>query len=73
MPAVQVFRRTWKHMDLEIEWGFDPATAGKNYSGRVEIYDGRLAGLRPLEGDMYDQPRPGVRGVRPALAPPGAA
>ena len=38
-------------MDVEIEWGFDPATAGKDYSGRIETYDGGVAGLRPLDGD----------------------
>ena len=42
---------TWKKMDLEIEWGFDPATAAKDYSGRIETYDGVVAGLRPLDGD----------------------
>jgi hypothetical protein len=42
---------TWKKMDLEIEWGFDRATAGKDYSGRIETYDGLVAGLRPLDGD----------------------
>ena len=38
---------TWKKMDVEIEWGFDPATAGKDYSGRIETYDGVVAGLAP--------------------------
>ncbi len=42
---------TWKKMDLEIEWAFDPATAAKDYSGRIETYDGVVAGLRPLDGD----------------------
>ena len=40
---------TWKKMDLEIEWGFDSTTAGKDYSGRIEAYDGIVAELRPLE------------------------
>src|SRR5258705_13337520 len=38
-------------MDVEIEWGFDPTTAGKDYSGRMETYDGRVASLRPLDRD----------------------
>jgi hypothetical protein len=42
---------TWKRMDVEIEWGFDPTAAGKDYSGRVETYDGLVAGLSPLDGD----------------------
>jgi hypothetical protein len=39
-------------MDLEIEWAFDPATRDKDYSGRIETYDGKLGGLRPLDGDV---------------------
>jgi hypothetical protein len=41
----------WKKIEVEIEWGFDEAAAGKDYSGRIETYDGRVAGLRPLDGD----------------------
>jgi len=41
----------WKKMDVEIEWGFDPATGGKDYGGRIETYDGVAAGLRPFDGD----------------------
>ncbi|MCC6820815.1 MAG: hypothetical protein IT579_08815, partial [Verrucomicrobia subdivision 3 bacterium] len=52
VPTVRVLVAvTWKQMDVEIEWGFDPATAKKAYSGRVETYDGRVAALRPLDGD----------------------
>ena len=52
VPAVRVLvADTWKKMDIEVEWGFDPTTAEKDYSGRVETYDGRVAGLRPLDGD----------------------
>jgi hypothetical protein len=43
---------TWKKMDVEIEWAFDPATAEKDYSGRIETYDGVAAGLQPLDGDQ---------------------
>lgn len=42
---------SWKKMNLEIEWGYDQKTATKNYSGRIESYDGILSGLTPLEGD----------------------
>ncbi|MHB8974081.1 MAG: hypothetical protein ACYC3X_27895 [Pirellulaceae bacterium] len=44
---------TWKKMDVEIEWGFDPTTAEKDYSGRVETYDGRVFRLSPLVGDSH--------------------
>jgi hypothetical protein len=53
VPAVRVLvADLWKRMDVEIEWGFDPATRDKDYSGRVEMYDGKTSGLRPLDGDM---------------------
>ena len=52
VPRVRVLvPDTWKKMDLEVEWGFDSTTAGKDYSGRVETYDGRLADLQTLDGD----------------------
>jgi hypothetical protein len=52
VPAVRVLvADPWKRMDVEIEWGFDQVTAEKDYSGRVETYDGMLANLRPLDGD----------------------
>ncbi|MGB2937951.1 MAG: hypothetical protein WBD05_07110 [Phycisphaerae bacterium] len=52
VPAVRVLvADLWKRMDVEIEWGFDPVTAEKDYSGRVETYDGMAVGLRPLDGD----------------------
>ncbi len=41
----------WKKMEVEIEWGFDPAMAGYDFSGRIETYDGAAARLRPLDGD----------------------
>ena len=53
VPAVKVLvADLWKKMDLEIEWGFDPATLDKDYSGRIGIYDGHLGGLYSLEGDV---------------------
>jgi hypothetical protein len=52
VPAVRVLvADLWKEMDVEIEWGFDPATRDKDYSGRVEMYDGKTSRLRPLDGD----------------------
>lgn len=52
MPQVRVLvADVWKKMEIEIEWAFDKATADKNYSGRIETYDGRVAGLRSLDGD----------------------
>jgi hypothetical protein len=54
VPAVRVLvAETWKKMDIEIEWGFDQTTAKKDYSGRIESYDGVMAGLRPLDGDAH--------------------
>jgi hypothetical protein len=52
VPTVRVLTAdTWKKMDVEIEWGFDAATAEKDYSGRIETYDGIATGLLPLDGD----------------------
>ena len=53
VPAVKVLGADlWKKMDLEIEWGFDPATLDQDYSGRIEAYDGQVGELRPLDGDV---------------------
>jgi hypothetical protein len=52
VPSVRVLvAETWKQMDLEIEWGYEPSTSQKDYSGRIEVYDGILTGLAPLNGD----------------------
>ena len=41
VPTVRaVVAETWKQMDIEIEWAYEPATADKDYSGRIETYDG---------------------------------
>jgi len=57
VPQVRVWvADVWKKMQVEIEWGFDPATANKDYSGRIETYDGRVAGLRPIQGDTGTTP-----------------
>ena len=51
-PIVRVLvADVWKKMEVEIEWGFDKTTAGNDYSGRVEAYDGVVAGLIPFAGD----------------------
>jgi len=41
----------WKKLDLEIEWGFDDATATLVYDGSVEAYDGIIGDVKPLAGD----------------------
>ncbi len=52
VPKMRVLvPEVWKKMQVEVEWGFDTTTADKDYSGRIEAYDGLLAGLRPLGGD----------------------
>ena len=81
VPAVRVLTaEVWKKMDVEIEWGFDPAAAEKDYSGRIETYDGIVAGLRPLDGDGHttaveanswrsvgEKLRPSRREIQPAV------
>lgn len=57
VPTVRVIAPdTWKKMDIEIEWAFDPATAAKDYSGRIETYDGTTSEVRPLDGDNVTAP-----------------
>jgi len=52
VPTVRaVVAEKWKQMEIEIEWGYEPSTADKDYSGRIETYDGRLAEIAPLDGD----------------------
>ncbi|MFI5381568.1 MAG: hypothetical protein ACHRHE_19900 [Tepidisphaerales bacterium] len=46
-----IIPEVWKRMDLEIEWGFDDATAGLAYDGRIEAYDGIIGDVKPLAGD----------------------
>lgn len=49
IPKVRVLAPdTWKSMDIELEWGFDKSTKGKDYSGRIQTYDGRISHLRSL-------------------------
>ena len=52
VPAIRALvPDVWKKMNLEIEWGFDQATAGLDYSGRIEAYDGVLSDVQPLAGN----------------------
>ncbi|MCX6872309.1 MAG: hypothetical protein NTW21_00645 [Verrucomicrobia bacterium] len=52
VPQVRVLvEAVWKKMEVEIEWGFDKTNAEKDYSGRIETYDGAVAGLLPITGD----------------------
>jgi hypothetical protein len=52
VPQVRVLvDAVWKKMEVEIEWGFDKTNTEKDYGGRIETYDGRVAGLRPIQGD----------------------
>ena len=41
----------WKQLDFQVEWAFQTGQESADYSGRVEVYDGRLAALEPLAGD----------------------
>jgi hypothetical protein len=41
----------WKQMDVEVEWGCEPARAALAYDGHIEAYDGRLAQLQALGED----------------------
>ncbi len=53
VPKIEIFTPfLWKAMDVEIEWGFEPNTVKKDYSGRIESYDGRIAELISLPKDQ---------------------
>lgn len=52
VPQIRAFGPdSWKRLDVEIEWGFDKANAGRAYGGRIEGYDAVLSDVRPLPGD----------------------
>jgi hypothetical protein len=52
VPAVRALvPDVWKRMELEIEWGFEDATATREYDGRVDAYDGIMSEVRALAGD----------------------
>jgi hypothetical protein len=46
----------WKQMELEIEWGFESATEGLDYSGRVEVYNGVTSQVRRVSDDSGTEP-----------------
>ena len=52
VPAMQVFGPlTWKRMDVEIEWGFQPDATARDYSGRIEGYFGQAGQVAALPDD----------------------
>lgn len=56
VPTVRVLvADAWKRMDFEIEWGYEPGRAAKDYSGRIEVYDGKAGVLAPLAGDRQTE------------------
>jgi hypothetical protein len=56
VPAVRVLvADTWKSMDFEIEWGYEPSRAEQDYTGRIEVYDGMVTRVSPLAGDTTTQ------------------
>ncbi|HTQ10260.1 MAG TPA: hypothetical protein VMI31_09335, partial [Fimbriimonadaceae bacterium] len=60
VPQVRAFEPfAWKQMSIEIEWGFEPATAAKDFSGHIEAYDGRISALAPLGGGATISPGDG--------------
>ena len=51
-PTVQVLApQTWKRVDVVIEWGFLQATEKLQYDGRLDVYNGILGKVAPLEND----------------------
>ena len=52
VPTMQVFGPlTWKRMDVEIEWGFQPGDAQKDFSGRIEGYFGQAGQVAAVPDD----------------------
>ena len=52
VPTVRVITpETWKLVDVEIEWGFQRATEGLAFDGRIEAYNGVIGTPQPLAGD----------------------
>jgi len=82
VPEVQVLTPDrWKKMDVEVEWGFDAATARKDFSGHLDAYDGRVNDLTALDGSATAGPAAwssplkatGRRGVKFSLLYAGVA
>ncbi|MHB0997634.1 MAG: hypothetical protein ACYC27_00190 [Armatimonadota bacterium] len=42
---------TWKRMDVEIEWGFQPGKESKEFNGRLEPYVAMAGAIKPLADD----------------------
>jgi len=52
VPTLHVFGPlTWKRMDVEIEWGFQPGEEQKDFSGRIEGYFGQAGQVAALADD----------------------
>ena len=51
IPTLRAYGGTsWKKpVTVEIEWGFQPATAGQRWDGRAESYNGYIGPVAPLE------------------------
>ena len=42
---------TWKRMDVEIEWGFQPGTEKSDFDGRLETHVAMIGPVTPLADD----------------------
>jgi hypothetical protein len=61
VPEMRVYGPdTWKRMEIEIEWGFEAARAGLDYSGSVAAYDGVIGDVKPLAGEGSTAPEGAV-------------
>jgi hypothetical protein len=51
VPEVRAFgRASWKKpVTVEIQWAFQPNQAGRRYDGRVEVYNGYIGRVTPLQ------------------------
>ncbi len=55
VPSIRVFSPTvgtWKRMDVEIEWGFQPGTEKADFDCRLESCVSILGPVAPLAGDQ---------------------
>ena len=52
VPQIRAYGpERWRRMEIEIEWGFQPATEKAQYDGRVEGFFGLVDKVAPLPGD----------------------
>lgn len=42
---------SWKQTAVEIEWGFQPGTEGKDFDARIEPYVAKIGPIKPLTDD----------------------